>query len=179
MYTITSHYLAKEHGMLSDDEILLIKKCCNELEEDPMIVNIGAGFGTSALAMLEERPKAFIFSIDKLPRPEERRNIEEAGFDGAQVLRILSDSGRAGRRWRIPIDLCFVDGDHGTEAVQRDMESWKPHVKMDGFMIFHDYNHPNVPKLTTVVEAEMNDWEVVGTARYMIAYRKQWIKLST
>ena len=179
MSVITSYYLAKEHGMLSDDEILLIKKCVDDLPVKPLIVNIGAGFGTSALAMLEERPKAFIFSIDKLPRPEERRHIEQAGFDGAQVLRILSDSARAGRQWPFKIDLCFVDGDHGTEAVQKDMEHWNPHVRMGGYMIFHDYNHPNVPDLTTAVEKEMNDWEVIGTARYMIAYRKQWIKLST
>lgn len=172
MYAITSYYVGKQHGMLSDDEIKLLKKCCSMLREDPLIVNIGAGYGTSTLAMIEERPKSFIFSVDVRPRPEEYQYIKEAGFDGGQVLRILSTSVRAGRRWRFDLDMCFVDGDHNPPVVEQEIELWKPHVVPGGFMLFHDYNHPNVPKLTPLIESAMNDWEVIGTARYMIAYQR-------
>jgi len=174
MSKIDSYYIAKKHGMLDSSEIDVIKYCMYkilEITSTPLIINIGAGYGTSAMAMLEAVPEAFIFSIDPHQQPHEADFLASAGLEPARVLRILSTSQKAGKFFPFDAELIFVDGAHSDEAVLKDIELWKPKVKPGGFMLFHDYNHPNIPSLTVVVEGEMNDWKAVRTARYLIAYQ--------
>ena len=174
MSKIDSYYVSEKHGMLDASEIRLIKYCVSQtlaLTSAPFIINIGAGYGTSAMAMLEEAPEAFIFSIDPHSQPNEPNFLVAAGLEEARVLRILATSQKAGKFFPFDAELVFVDGAHSDKAVLKDIEVWKPRVKPGGFMLFHDYNHPNIPSLTVIVEDEMNDWKAVGTARYLIAYQ--------
>jgi len=60
------------------------------LPPNPVIVNIGACFGTSTLAMLEARPDAFIFSIDINICPKEPEHITMAGLDGRGWMQVVS-----------------------------------------------------------------------------------------
>jgi cephalosporin hydroxylase len=69
------------------------------------------------------------------------------------------------------LDLCFVDGAHHDSAVIADIEAWKPLVKDGGFMLFHDYDHPNVPGLTVIVDDMMADWKRIGSSRYLVAFQ--------
>ncbi len=163
--------LAIKYGMLSVGEVKLIHKCVIMLPENPVIINIGAGFGTSVIAMLEKRSDAFIFSIDKKPRSEEYENLLASKIDTSRCLRILSDSRRAGKNFPYMVDMVFVDGDHSNEAVQRDIDSWLPKIAAGGVILFHDYKHPNVPGLTTVVDAAMTEHTKIGEERYLIAFK--------
>ena len=67
--------IASKYNMLSFSEVELIQKCVFQLQEEPLVINIGANVGTSTIAILEIRPKAYIFSIDVKPCPEEATNI--------------------------------------------------------------------------------------------------------
>ena len=38
------------------------------------------------------------------------------------------------------IDIIFIDGMHDNKSVVTDKECWWPKLKVDGYMIFHDYS---------------------------------------
>lgn len=159
-------------GMMSIGEVALLKITIAQLPRNPVIVNIGAGEGTSALAMLESRPDAFIFSIDKKRREEEAIALQKAGkLKLNRVWRIMGDSSRVGKHWPFEIDAVFIDGAHHDEAVRADIAAWVPKVKRNGIIYFHDYNHPNVPGLTKIVDKAMKSRQMLGTSRYLVAFR--------
>lgn len=168
---LTSKDLCEKHGMLIWPEAQILKKCASLLPKDPIIVNIGAGVGTSAVAILEERPFAFVFSVDNKPAPKERIGLLACGIDISRCVRLLGKSWDVGRHFPYSVHMVFVDGAHGTKAVEQDIAAWLPNILPNGIMAFHDYKHPNVPELTDVVNSFMSTYEVIDEYRYMIAYR--------
>jgi len=170
--TVTSYDIAQKHGMLSADEVQAIKRCAMMVAKNPIAVNIGAGFGTSTIAILESRPDARVYELDKRIRTEAIQYAQLAGFEQQhRISRVIGRSQDIGKNWVWPIDLLFVDGDHTDEGVLGDIEVWVPFVKHMGVIIFHDYKHPNLPRLTEIVDREMAEYQVVDTARYLIAYQ--------
>lgn len=169
--TFTSKNLCEQHGMLIWPEAQILKKCAAMLPADPVIVNIGAGAGTSAATILEERPDAFIFSVDKDPVLLEKVGLLKCGLDVTRCIRLLGKSWDIGKHFPYLVNMVFVDGDHGTKAVEQDISTWLLKVHLGGIMAFHDYKHPNVPELTGVVDSFMNGNEIIAEHRYMIAYK--------
>ena len=169
---LTSYDLSQEFGMMEINEIDLLKKHVAKLPDAPLIINIGAGFGTSSLAMLEVQPGAFIFSIDPQPRAKEQEHIARAGYAN-RAIRLLGKSQQVGQFFPYQVNCVFVDGSHVPKDVQRDIELWKPKVKPGGLMFFHDYQHPNYQKhgpdeAAAIVDRLMVDWTRLGVARYMV-----------
>jgi hypothetical protein len=148
--TTTCKDLCAEFGMLIWEEALILKECAKTLPPEPLIINIGAGAGTGVVAVLEERPDAFVFSIDKEEAKLERTSIQVCGLDPCRCVRLLGRSWDVGKHFPFRVDLVFVDG---------------------GIIAFHDYNHDKVPGLTDVVDTYMKGFEVIGKHRYLIAYR--------
>lgn len=165
--------IAMEYGMMSPEEVRLLKRMVRELPINPIIVNIGAGFGTSAAAMLEERSDAFIFSVDREEKPVERTNLIKCGLDFTRCVRILGVSWDVGKHFPIQIPALFVDGGHSHTAITKDIKAWFPKVQSGGLVFFHDYNHSKAPDVTTVVNSRMAGiTQILGEERYLIAYRK-------
>ena len=155
---------------MSREEVVLLKACAMQLTEKPTVVNIGAGFGTSAAAILEERPGAFIFSVDRLPKLDEIVNLSVCGLNFNRCVRLLGLSWDIGLYFPYEIELLFVDGSHEESSVRKDIATWLPKVTSSGFVLFHDYHHEKAPGVTIAVDELMQDYEVVGTHRYLIAY---------
>lgn len=143
----------------------------SDLPPNPVLVNIGACFGTSALAMLEARPDAFIFSIDINACPQEPEHIRKAGLNTGRVVRILGPSQQAGLHWPYKADLVFVDGAHGYDAVCRDIQAWRRHVKPGGFLAFHDYGRALLPHVTRAVDDEMGKVEPLMQHGSILVYQ--------
>lgn len=168
---MNSYDIANRHGMMIKEEVVLLKSCVMQLTRNPTVVNIGAGFGTSAAAILEERPGAFIYSVDIQERPEEAENLIACELDSRRCVRMLGVSWEIGVHFPHPVELLFVDGSHKEKAVLNDTVSWLPKVVSPGFVLFHDYHHKKAPGVTTVVDSMMKDHKIVGTHRYLIAFR--------
>lgn len=168
---ITAVNLALKRGMMSVTEVQLLKKCVSMLSENPIIINIGSSFGTSCIAILEERSDTVVFSIDKKPRTAETTNLLLSSVDHTRRIRILGDSSRVGYNFPYMVDMVFVDGNHSNDAVQRDIDSWLPKIVAGGIILFHDYKHPNLPGLTIVVDAAMTEHTKIDEKRYLIAFK--------
>lgn len=125
-------------------EVDALKQLCSGLPQLPIIIQIGAGPGCSTLAMLEERPDAFILSIDKRECPQERQHIEQAGLDWRRVVRVLGNSQDIGLAWpwRWYCDLLYIDGDHTRPDIDEDLLNFIPCVKANGIIALHDCYRP-------------------------------------
>jgi len=165
--------LARKFGMLSVEEVDAIQKVVKMLNvQNPVAVNIGAGVGTSTVAMLEAHPKIVVFEVDKKLQPQAMQNLAEAGFGKEnRVKRVIGNSWDIGQNWPLQVDLVFVDGAHHDDAVIADIEAWRPHLKPFGYMLFHDYHHRNVPGLTAIVDRMMTGCQQVCSARYLVGFQ--------
>lgn len=132
------------------------------LPEGARVVNIGAGSGTSSLAMAEMKHSLKIYTIDiseggPLGGLENERNaFNGAGIGNLIPKQILGDSKDIGKNWQEEkLDAIFVDGDHTTPGIQGDIEAWWPHLKTGGYMAFHDYTRKDWPDVKPVVDAHI------------------------
>lgn len=144
---------------LHEDELPVFKKYTKEANN--VIIEIGAGYGASALMFLLNKNKnTKLYSIDKFtmadktkpPRgaknpPEAVRcqaNIEQGLsvvgkvelFEDWQLLE--NDSHSVSQEWKKEINLLFIDGDHSYNGVKQDFNDWFPFVKAGGIIFLHD-----------------------------------------
>lgn len=171
--------LSNAFGYLSLKEVRAIYTLAKGIKTlNPTFVNIGAGSGTSGLAMAEIRPDADIFTIDisdggPLGGLENERNaFLNTGLTVPH--QILGTSHEIATKWSTLIDFIFVDDGHTEPDVRGDIESWLPYIRDGGVMAFHDYRsgiHQNWPAVKRVVDELMSGYEVVLHEDAIIAYR--------
>lgn len=159
-------------GMMTYEEVRLLQSSARKLPDSPVVINIGAGVGTSSAAILEARPDAFVFSIDKRRKPDEQANLLRCGLDVSRCVRILGSSQVVGEHFPYNVDMVFVDGDHTVGGALADVKVWLPKITSgSGMIAFHDYDHPNLPDLKKVIDSRMHGYEEFGKHRYLIVYR--------
>lgn len=167
--------IASKVGMMSVPEVKLMKQLVAALPENPLVVNIGGNVGTSAIAILEARKDAYIWSVDRNPCPEEKKNavaafgVERAG----RIVRLLGDSSSIGRQFPVKIDCLVIDGDHTQAGCRKDLFAWMGKVKPGGLIFFHDYDHKKAPGVTVVVDNFEKQQPVsrLGKERYLVGFR--------
>ena len=150
-----------------DYELVLMMSIIRSLPDNAIVVNVGAGSGTSGLAIAEARPDLAetTWSIDMRGEDNpyggllnERNAFSEFLPNNRIPNQILGNSYDIGLSWnRGWIDFIFIDADHGFDGITHDIEAWKPKVKSGGFMMFHDYDHGFWPSVKTVVDEKMKD----------------------
>ncbi len=69
--------------------------------------------------------------------PEFRRNLDRAGLSDS-VVPIVAGTRIAGRHWRTPLGMVFIDGGHSEEAALTDYRTWAPHIVPGGVLAIHD-----------------------------------------
>ena len=152
-------------GWLTVDEAIALFELARSLpHERPLAVEIGCWQGKSSVCIasgLRGKNAARLCCIDPfdasgdLPSSGEyaqradgvgdlrtafEQNLEAAGLRSCVDVR-QGFSHEQAKAWREPIDLLFVDGDHGHDAVLRDYEDWARHVRPGGFLAMHDVVH--------------------------------------
>jgi predicted O-methyltransferase YrrM len=66
-----------------------------------------------------------------------RQTLVLAGLKDT-VVPIVCASKIAGRMWKTPLSMVFIDGGHSFEAVHKDFFNWAPHLLPGGFLVIHD-----------------------------------------
>lgn len=120
-----------------------------------ILVDIGAGWGTSAFLMLISAPNATVFSIDPFTgdtiKPWKRASEKTCRENVSRALAAVKKTDALSRwwlftmtshdaaiRWNRRIDLLYLDGDHRYEAVKEDFEDWFKFMKHKGRILLHD-----------------------------------------
>lgn len=144
----TANSLQDAFRYLFPGEVQALKDLARSLPADPVVLNIGAGSGTSSLAFLEARPDLHLITIDITAEDSpfgsltaERRVVEEAGFSLDRLTQIHGRSQDVAKTWAGGlIDLVLVDGDHEYFACKEDILGWLSHIRPGGILAVHDYN---------------------------------------
>jgi predicted O-methyltransferase YrrM len=154
------------------EDVSTLKHLVAMLPECPVVVNIGAAFGTSALSLLEARPDLFVFSVDVKPCEAERRHLAQSTVDPARCVRILGRSQDIGQHWPRRVDMAFVDGSHARKDVIADLDVWLPRIKPGGIVALDDYEKGCTPAVKPVVdEFLMGKYELVLHVGDIVAFR--------
>jgi MMP 1-O-methyltransferase len=66
-----------------------------------------------------------------------RATLAAAGLEDT-VVPVVCTSALAGRAWRTPLSLVFIDGGHALDTVAADCRLWSPHLVPGGLLAFHD-----------------------------------------
>lgn len=154
----TSYSLSLWQGYLTFPEIDLVKDIARSLPKNPDVLCIGAGAGTVTLSVLEERSDALYYSVDILTNESETTTNEHLRLQETQygktgqVIRIWGDSHIVGLRWRVPLDMLVIDGDHSFNGIYGDLSIWYKHVKQGGYILCHDYGSQNWPAVKKVID---------------------------
>jgi predicted O-methyltransferase YrrM len=174
----TAYELSDWQGYLTHNEIDAIKKVCKSLPKNSIVVNIGAGGGTSSFAMLESRKDITVISVDIAASGQEiytneHLRLAEMPEYLARYIRVWGDSKDVGRAWpdKWKIAMVFIDGDHSYQGCMGDLEAWIDHISEGGYVLFHDYGSPNWPDVKIVVDGYFSALPVevadtVAIARY-------------
>jgi precorrin-6B methylase 2 len=175
----TAYELSDWQGYLTHAEIDEIQRIAKLVKQQwkPIFVNIGAGAGTSTIAVLETREDAVLISVDILASgtevtTNEHQRLDECGEDYLKrVVRVWGDSKIVGEAWPFMIDYIFIDGDHTADGCRGDIESWFDHVREGGYMLFHDYGSPNWPDVKTVVDEMMKDYHCISVVDTLAVFK--------
>lgn len=123
-----AHGMAASRAFLYADDVDAIIELVHSLPERPVVVvDIGAGAGTTALAVLETRNvNITVFTLDI---DHENLNWARLALYNAGLLDNWVPVYAPSRtRFLDRIDLLLVDGDHSFEGVAKDLDVWLPAV---------------------------------------------------
>ena len=165
-------------GMLDLCEVWALRALACSLPEEPVVVNVGAGVGTSGLAFLESRPDLQLVTVDchdeSHPRgclQSEREAFAEAGFaDSGRYRQVHGSSEVVGGDWTGgPVDMVLIDGLHTYEQTRADILAWYPNIKPEGIIAMHDYDNDN--RVTLAVDELYSMEARILLVRFLVAFR--------
>lgn len=155
---MTSEELQAAFGYLTANELAALKQLAQSLPDNPVVVNIGAGAGTSGLAFMESRADLELITVD-IQRENsplgclyaEMITLQQAGLlDWDRYSQRHGDSKETGKNWSEwfglddKIDLCFIDADHSYRGAKGDILAWLPNIKPGGVIAVHDFDKKRV-----------------------------------
>jgi len=127
-----------EIGSYCGKSAYIIGSACKE--NDSLLFSIDHHKGSE-----EQQPGESYFDPElfdpKLSRvntfPFFQETIIQTGLENT-VVPIIASSNIAGKMWKTPISMLFIDGGHSFEACHEDFLTWACHIKPDGFLAIHD-----------------------------------------
>ncbi len=152
-------------GFMDKDEAKRLYHIALQASKIGPVLEIGSYCGKSAyiIGSACKEKNSILFSIDHHKGSEEQQPCEEY-FDpdlfDTKLLRvntfpffqktitntelentvvpIVASSNIAGKMWKTPISMLFIDGGHSFEACHDDFFTWACHIKPGGFLVIHD-----------------------------------------
>lgn len=167
---------------ITESEALLLQKYAEKLPKSAVCINIGAGTGTSSMAVLEKRPDLtktfYTIDIRDWDNPfggllNERNSFDK--FDMDYPNQIFNDSKVVADEWEEKsVDLLIIDGDHSRIGARGDILGWKKKLK-DGAIVFvHDYDGVQWSDVREIVDECMrnsDDFEYLDAVDGYIVFR--------
>ncbi|MBU8849847.1 MAG: class I SAM-dependent methyltransferase [Desulfobacterales bacterium] len=152
-------------GFMDGDEAKRLYSIALQAAGNGPVLEIGSYCGKSAyiIGSACKEKNSILFSIDHHKGSEEQQPDEEY-FDPElfdpklsrvntfpffqktirrtalenTVVPVVAASGTAGKMWKTPISMLFIDGGHSFEEAHNDYLTWACHIKTNGFLVIHD-----------------------------------------
>ncbi len=152
-------------GFMDDDEASQLYLTALKASENGPILEIGSYCGKSAyiIGSACKQNNSILFSIDhhkgsqeqqpgeayfdselfdsKVSRvntlPFFQQTISRASLENS-VVPVVAASSVAGKMWKTPLAMLFIDGGHAFESVYEDFLIWASHIQPGGFLVMHD-----------------------------------------
>ena len=144
-------------------ELELIAEAAASLPDDSVIVEVGSFAGrSSAHWAANSRPSVQIYCIDPFDAVADDFSLAHIQGDGSPVrarpsgellthymrpwtdrLTVVAESSPLAS-WHRDADVIFIDGDHTSDGVTRDLEFWTDHLKPEGRLFGHDWDDARV-----------------------------------
>ncbi|NPU89994.1 MAG: hypothetical protein HPY87_08980 [Fervidobacterium sp.] len=162
--------LSKAFGFLKQDEVLLIQEIAKKVPVGANVVNIGAGVGTSGIAVIESNPNVKLYTIDISESSpfgglENERNAFNKYGIPFKHSQINSDSISAGLlNWSPGIFMLIIDDDHNANHLSLELDIWLQHVVKSGYILLHDYNSEFWWEIKDVIDEKL----LRNTSRYAL-----------
>jgi len=150
-----AHALARSGGMLCEADVDLIREAVAKLSPNSLVVDLGVGWGTTALSVFAERQDIEVISFDCHEEALERSQLalKHAGVPLEKWYGIQADSAfREGevilRYGGEPttlesVGLVILDTSHLYTDTVAEIKAWLPRLASNGYMLFHDYDAKN------------------------------------
>ena len=188
-HTMSAKKLGKVFGYLQPKEIELLDRLVKMLPKDPLVINLGAGVGTSAMTILEARDDAFVVTVDIEGGENPLGGLlnEEHILRGANWLHrragICSESATAGKNWwrykeeswwRRKVDMIIHDAAHEYGPITTEIKAWLPRVRAKGIIVAHDYSSKDWGDIVVVVDELLrSEFKYIDLVHTLIAFRKE------
>lgn len=175
-------------GMTSSEEVEFLSELAQSVT-DGVIVEIGSYRGKSAAALALGSSRGAgqaVYAVDPHqdfsgPLGGSFGDADRAGFYEAMlatgayrlVRPVNLTSLETAACWRRPVALLFIDGDHRYEAVQSDIDAWRPHLLANAVVAFDDVNHPELgPHRVAEQLLSAREFSVIGQVGKILAMRR-------
>ena len=142
------------------------------------VVEIGVNTGITARAILQNIPTISRYvGVDvypdyqfELPAQRTERPIDPGSWvhSDPRFELMLRGNGEHQLFFSEPVDVVFIDGDHGREAVWHDTLAATALVERGGLIVWHDYNNPAV-EVTGVLD------ELHASGRNILHVEGTWL----
>lgn len=190
---ITAIELQKAFGYLFEEEVEALKDLADSLPTGSKVLQIGAGAGTSSLAILESPNSIFLTTID-IQQEDSPFGCLDAEWDVSykanlsnMLIQIHGDSKSIIPLMDREYNMAFIDGDHSYEGCKADIENCIEYALTGGgILAIHDYRkedaydnvvgkapHPKpLDGVTKAVDELLVDkYEQILHVRSLIAFR--------
>lgn len=150
---------------IKEEEALALQKYADELSKKSICVNIGAGTGTSSVAVIEKRPDLantfYTIDIRDNDNPFGGLLNEKNSFTKYKMSlpkQIHGDSKEIAKKWKHgKVNFLIIDGDHSYEGASGDILLWEKHLKENAIVFVHDYQSKHWAEVTRAVHDFMYD----------------------
>lgn len=133
----------------------LITKYVNK---DSTIVELGSFSGISSELFALHCGKLYcvdpwlpyqeIMDVDKMSNAESNFNDMMKNYDNITKYKMTSLEASSMFE-NLSLDMVYIDNDHSSENVEKEIKMWLPKIKKTGYIAGHDFNMPTVFNVVT------------------------------
>lgn len=179
--------MAASRRLLCEADVDLIREVVSWIMPPVFVANLGAGEGTTSLALIAEGKDLFCLNIDSDAEKLAwgRRALMNADAELQQFRfwegisyeipsRYIANEDKFTPPFEgdVTFDLVIVDASHEYEDVRRDIKAWLPYVAAGGYLIFHDYDAWDAPHQYPGVKKAVD--EVINMGQLRTVKRQGW-----
>jgi predicted O-methyltransferase YrrM len=158
-----SDVITNVEGFMHKEECRAIYDLAKQTNGDACIVEIGSHKGRSSCclglgSLAGNKAKIYCIDLwqDYLTYPEssewgrkvftspkvfEKFQDNLKKYDLSEIIEFIQgESTLVAKKWRSPIGLLLIDGNHNYEGVRDDFGCWSPFLTPDAVVLFHDYS---------------------------------------